>query len=588
MPPTAIPPTPLPTLTPVPTAAPTPAPTAAPNIEPTATPTATPRPIATVEISLTGTPVDVKFTLQRVIFGIDAPGTESVYFRDGRYAESILHRPEYEHLLGMDPVTGAMMPELAESWELLPDGLSYRVKLREGVQFHHGWGEFYAWDVIDTHNRLIRNRWNPHSDFPWWNGLSEVQYVSDHEVIFRLSRPSGRFLTALSGQLSMMPIQSKAHFDARGERADAESPFIAGTGPYQMQKRETGEYIRFERPETPHWRDTPDFEEFEFRFQALPSHRLAALLAGETHIADLPYGVRTQVGFGGVLQNRDYQKEAIEAGMQVARGWSPSFRTWMKLSCCWVDPVTGAYPARPDSPLTNPVVRRALSKAVDRNLLNETFFRGKAETMYINHWHPTRLGWNPAWESDFPEQYGYDPVAARALLSKVGYFESNKVEVNVDLPSVRAYLDAGKVSGAITNMLRAVGVKVNSLVRHTLDRQAAERSFGNDNHLLVTTSTSNLISGFVGWHTPMYHETNSTNVPELTSLASRALNATTPEEHALLWTELGNMYYDSYLSIPLFWFPAEATYNPELISDYVFPGSLPGTWTHIQNIRAAQ
>lgn len=540
-----------------------------------------------MELSLTGTPVRFESTLQRVIFGIDPPETERVSIGDGIYADSILYRPEYEHLLGMDPVTGATAPELAESWELLPDGRSYRVKLREGVQFHHGWGELDAWDVIETHDRFIRDRWHLVGPRTWWHGLSGVQYVSDHEVIFRLTRPDWRFLSMLGEQLSMIPIQSRAHFDAAGERADVESPFIAGTGPYQMQKREAGEYIRFERPETPHWRSTPDFEEFEFRFQADASNRLAALLAGEIHIADLPYGLRTQVTFDG-LRTRDHQTPAMEAGMQVARGSSPSLRTWVNLSCCWVDPETGAYPARPDSPLTDVRVRRALSKAVDRNLLNETFFRGKAETMYLNHWHPTGLGWNPEWKENFENSYGYDPAAARALLSEAGYSESHKVEVNMDLPSLHVYLDAGKVSRAIADMLQSAGVTVNSLVRHTLIRQEAERSFGNDNHLLVTAYASYRISGFVALHTPMYYETNAANAPGMTALVREALNASSLEEYALLWKEVGDMYYDSYLSIPLFWFPAEATYNPEFISGYVFPGSFPGTWTHIQNIRAAK
>ena len=540
-----------------------------------------------MQLSLTGTPIRVKITLQRVIFGIDTPESEPASIRYGVYPSSILYRPEYEYLLGMDPVTGAAVPELAESWELLPDGLTYRVKLREGVQFHRGWGELDAWDVIETHDRFIRDHWPFVGRSTWWRGLSDARYVSDHEVIFRLTRPSGRFPSVLGEQLSMMPIQSRAHYDAAGERTDAESPYIAGTGPYQLQERKVGEYVRFERPEAPHWRDTPDFEEFEFRFQALPSHRLASLLAGETHIADLPYGVRTQVAYG-LLGNRDYQKDAIEAGMQVARGWSPSLRTWVTLSCCWVDPETGAYPARPDSPLTNPTVRRALSKAIDRSALNERFFRNKAEMMYINHWHRTRTGWNPAWAENFADRYGYDPAAARALLSQAGYSENNKAEVNVDLPSVRVYLNAQGVSSAVTGMMRSVGVRVNEIVRHTLDRQDAEKDYGNDNHLLVSSSASDLFNGFIGWNTPMYHETNPSNMPELTALAGRALNTSSPEEQESQWREVGNMYYDAYLAIPLFWFPAEATYNPEFISDYVFPGSMAGTWTHIQNIRAAE
>ena len=48
------------------------------------------------------------------------------------------------------------------------------------------------------------------------------------------------------------------------------------------------------------------------------------------------------------------------------------------------------------------------------------------------------------------------------------------------------------------------------------------------------------------------------------------------------------MSYAAYLTLPLLWFHTDAVYNPEFVSDYVYPGSLPGLWTHVQNIRAAE
>ena len=56
-------------------------------------------------------------------------------------------RPALEYLVGIDRNTGAYIPQLAEKWEMAPDGKSWTIWLRQGVKFHEKWGEFTAKDV---------------------------------------------------------------------------------------------------------------------------------------------------------------------------------------------------------------------------------------------------------------------------------------------------------------------------------------------------------------------------------------------------------------------------------------------------------
>src|SRR5690606_11783149 len=57
----------------------------------------------------------------------------------------------YNTLVRIKPgTTSHIEPELAERWEVSDDGLVWTFYLRRGVQWHHGYGEFTADDVVFT------------------------------------------------------------------------------------------------------------------------------------------------------------------------------------------------------------------------------------------------------------------------------------------------------------------------------------------------------------------------------------------------------------------------------------------------------
>ena len=60
-----------------------------------------------------------------------------------------------------------------------------------------------------------------------------------------------------------------------------------------------------------------------------------------------------------------------------------------------------------------------------------------------------------------------------------------------------------------------------------------------------------------------------------------------PGERARLLREIGDHKSTEFAEMPLFWLFAEVAVNPRVIAEYVFPGSIPGFYTHLEYIKLA-
>jgi ABC-type transport system substrate-binding protein len=475
----------------------------------------------------------------------------------------------YEHLIGIDPVTGKFVPQLATEWNVEPDGKSFRFKLRKGVRFHGAWGEFTAKDVVHSWQDTIKEDAPGAQNALLRTLVDEIEVVNDYEVVFRNNRPDVDFESVVSEIRSGLMIMSKAHFDAAGDPTLLTPP-IAGTGPYQLKERAQASFIRFERVPFQHWRTTPDFEEFEFRFQNEASSRLASLLTGEVHITNLP---------------ADLLPQADAQGFKILSGRVQSVRTWLSLQCCFVHTQTGEYPVHPNSPLLDVRVRRALNKAVNRDELNRAFFAGKGDLMYLNHFHPTREGWDPSWVTRFDEEYGYDLARARALLAEAG---RSGLRTNVIIRPIPNFSGAEDLSEAVAGYWRGIGVDVQLLPMDGGEITASQRNLRLDNHFLIVGTSSPQTNGFGVYNTSVFGNYLGFQHPDLQAAIRGIQVELDSGKRGELWRRAGNRAYELHADIPLYWLPAEAVVNPKVVADYVWPGSLTGTWTHPEQIKAVK
>ena len=64
-----------------------------------------------------------------------------------------------------------IIPDLAESWEISEDNLTYTFHLRQGVKWHDG-EPFTSADVKFTYEKIIEENGYLAGDLPWWTPWS--------------------------------------------------------------------------------------------------------------------------------------------------------------------------------------------------------------------------------------------------------------------------------------------------------------------------------------------------------------------------------------------------------------------------------
>src|SRR5712691_6163829 len=412
--------------------------------------------VAIVAWAQTGAP-PAKAKLERLKIAVAPLGWDTNFSWLQSRSGNLDKRPALEFLVGIDRNTGAYIPELAETWDMSPDGKHWTITLRKGIKFHENWGEFTARDVRHS-VFLITQPESVQSDGSIWRAMmgvtktdtieevakkaeQGVEIVDDYKVVFHLKLAVPEFVETICANTDLV-MESKARWDAGGKELYGQK--VVGTGPFEFIERKVGSHVLYKRVEN-HWRKTPEYKELEFRWVPEGVTRLASLLAEEVHISDV---------------DRALQKDAMARGMKVM----PSKMHAMQHQ--WY--FGGMYFATPDKldqkvPFVDKRVRQAMNMAINRNALAQSLFAGKVLTVRIPGYHPELDPiiwpgiWNPDWDKRFEELYGYDPAKAKALLAEAGYKNGFEFTMYLfTLPGLPEQVDIGQ---AIALDFQAVGLK---------------------------------------------------------------------------------------------------------------------------------
>ena len=345
---------------------------------------------------------------------------------------------------------------LAKSWEVSADGLIWTFHLNEGVQFHKGYGEMTAEDVIWSFQQLGASEKHPRASNirgVWSNPNGSVEAPDPYTVVLNTGDPWSQvpiheMLTSPGGSGTW--VASKKQTEEIGE--DEANGQISATGPWDLVGARTGEFWRMLAVED-HWRKTPHFAEMVFWEIPEESSRIAGLQTGQLDttliafdsiplIEKMPGTKLMSFPGGGESALTFYGQYYVGIGTEdQQQGYDPSYP--------WVS-------SNPD--LDSPeweqarLVRKALSIAIDRQAIVDTLLGGRGSPavlwdfgQYESKWLPDEMRWE------------FDPEKAKAMLAEAGYPDGFNITLTPSLRGAPVEVEACEV---ISTMWADIGVDV--------------------------------------------------------------------------------------------------------------------------------
>jgi ABC-type transport system substrate-binding protein len=436
--------------------------------------------------------------------------------------DSITYRFLYNSLLEISS-TGELMPEIASSWTISEDGLTYTFTLVEGVTFHDGTvldAEAIKWNL-----ERYKQEGSSYASADRLRVIAEIDATDPATLVITLSTPNTPFLT----NVGAVPIVSPTAAEAMGEDFQLKA---VGSGPFTSVSWEPGSTATFERYES-YWEVAPDGEPFpyldEVVIEGVPddSVRLLNLQSGQFEVNER-------------INPRDVAAISADPNIQI-------------IETAHATPyIVALNPTK--APFDNKALRQAVQFGLDRQAIIDNISFGTGYTIPIAF---IKDSW---FYIDEPSPV-YDPEQAKALLAEAGYPDGidvtftiiNRPTDNLIAQIAKAQMDAIGIRTTIEVLERTTWVDLWT---------AREGEMG------ILQGGMNPIDpdGQSGW----WSDTSLANYagydnPEIRELISQANQTTDQAERLALWKEVTALNVDDAV--------------------YTFIGAIPTTMAARKNVK---
>jgi oligopeptide transport system substrate-binding protein len=336
----------------------------------------------------------------------------------------------FDGLMDYEPGTTKLTPDLAESYSISDDGQTYTFKLRDGVKFHNGRAMTSA-DVKYSLERAV----SPATQSPGGGyfgaikgfddmvagkatELSGVTTPDDKTVVIALTRPDATFLHLMAINFGF--VVPKEEVEKYG--ADF-GKHPVGTGGFKFVEWSPGQKLELDRFTDYYRPGVPYLDKLTFEFGQDPTVNVLRLRKGEVDIVGdgIP-----PAQFNEIMKD-PATKDLVVVGDQLHTGYVTMN---VKLP-----------------PLDNVKVRQAINMAINKDRIVRII--NNRGVPAVEPLPPAMPGYDTAQKG-----YGFDPEAAKKLLTEAGFpdgFATELYVMNVD-PNPR-------IAQAIQQDLAAIGIK---------------------------------------------------------------------------------------------------------------------------------
>ncbi len=301
----------------------------------------------------------------------------------------------YDGLVERNDEDGSIGPKLAQDWDISEDGLEWTFYLREDVTFHCGEpfnAEAYKYRI----DRMLDPE-EPSANFHMVASVEGAEVVDEFTLKLTLKTPDAALWNFLGGAFGapMCPACIEEHGEDYGHHP-------CGTGPFKLTEYVSGSHQVVERHEdyvwgAPYWNNQgpAHIESITFRYIADEATRMLELEQGTVdYVTPIP---PPQVD--RLRENPD---------VQIITFPSNGIRYW-GFNC-------------KREPWTNEAVRHAMMYAVDREAIADTAMGDLADPLWSSL-PPSIAGYTDELESQFRQEYPFDPERTRAILQEEGWEE---------------------------------------------------------------------------------------------------------------------------------------------------------------------
>ena len=306
------------------------------------------------------------------------------------------------------PDLNDVKPDLAESYTVSDDKLTYSFVMREGLKWHDGeplTADDVKWSVEaalkgSLLNGIYSTAFSCIDGYEAFTGGSADEItgitVDGNTVTFQLAKPSATFLKIM-GQFAILPKHCLENADLLQLHNDDFWISPIGSGMYRLKEFNPGNYVIYV-PFEDYYGDKPTFD--ELRLTAVGDN-ISAAKSG-------------QVDY--LYTNNPDDVQQLDQIPSMTR--FPVDSNYYRYLVCNLEDENGVV----NEKIADPRIRKALLMAIDRKSIVESLFMGLGTV--------TDTG-VPSNSDDYApvETYDYNPEAAKALLDEAGFDYSQTIKL---------------------------------------------------------------------------------------------------------------------------------------------------------------